>query len=200
VDVRFSVALALSGLRFQEVVKPLGTRLFDSDASVRRAAIAALARFEPSPELKELIESLRGELLDPSPARQRHAADALGELRDVPSVPRLIELIKHREADVVDSARRALIQIAKQDFGTSRWRWRSWWDKNRERSRIEWMLAGLSHRDAEVRASASEELQTLTSEYFGYHFDLPKREREEARQKWVAWYKQNAEASRASKS
>ena len=28
----------------------------------------------------------------------------------------------------------------------------------------------------------------LTSESFGYHFDLPKREREEARQRWVDWW------------
>ena len=52
------------------------------------------------------------------------------------------------------------------------------------------MLEGLAHKAPEVRLSASEELKRLTSEYFGYHFDLPKREREEARRKWIAWWEQ----------
>ena len=39
------------------------------------------------------------------------------------------------------------------------------------------MLDGLAHSDDEVRLSASEELKRLTGEYFGYHYDLPKRER-----------------------
>jgi alkanesulfonate monooxygenase SsuD/methylene tetrahydromethanopterin reductase-like flavin-dependent oxidoreductase (luciferase family) len=28
----------------------------------------------------------------------------------------------------------------------------------------------------------------LTGEYFGYHHDLPKREREQARQRWIQWW------------
>jgi hypothetical protein len=188
--------MAFAELRFPEAVEPLGKRLFDADPTVRRAAAAALARFEPSPELRALLEALRGELIDPSAARQRHAAEAVGELRDAPSVPRLIELVKHRDAELVEVARRALMQIAKQDFGTSRWRWRSWWDRHRSQSRIEWLLAGLSHRDQTVRSSASDELQALTSDYFGYHYELSKRDREEARQKWMAWAKSNPGAVR----
>jgi hypothetical protein len=122
-------------------------------------------------------------------ARQRFSAEALGALRDVPSVPRLIELVKHADERIVVSARRALVDITKQDFGTSRWRWRGWWDRHRNEPRVEWMLEGLGHAEAEVRLSASEELRALSSEYFGYHFDMPKREREEARRKWVDWWR-----------
>src|SRR5262249_4991028 len=89
-----------------------------------------------------------------------------------------------------DTAHRALVVMTKQDFARSRWRWRAWWDKNRDRHRIEWMLEGLGHKAPEVRLSASEELKRLTHEYFGYHFDLPKREREEARKKWLTWWEQ----------
>ncbi|MSP63625.1 MAG: hypothetical protein EXR72_25430 [Myxococcales bacterium] len=190
-DVRFCVSLVLGEMRHPEVVAPLGGRLFDHDAAVRRAAVGSLARFEPSREIRDLVELLRGELLGPDTARQRHAAEALSELRDVASVLRLIELLKHKEVDVVDAAHRALVQITKQDFGGSRWRWRSWWDKHHKASRIDWMLAGLNHRAAEVRLSASDELQSVTNDCFVYHADLPKRDREEARLKWAAWYKQH---------
>jgi hypothetical protein len=113
---------------------------------------------------------------------------ALGELRDAGAVPALIDLLDHHDPRVTSSAHRALLAITKQDFGRRQRRWRAWWERNRSRHRIEWMLAGLAHRTPEVRLSASEELRRLTQEYFGYHFDLPRREREEARKRWVAWW------------
>jgi hypothetical protein len=50
------------------------------------------------------------------------------------------------------------------------------------------MLEALAHSDERIRLSASEELKRLTGEYFGYHHDAPKREREEARQRWLKWW------------
>jgi hypothetical protein len=132
---------------------------------------------------------MRAELPGPNPLHQRYAAEVLGAFRDVPSVPRLIELIKHPDASVVAASRRALVEITKQDFANSRWRWRSWWERHRHEPRVEWMLEGLAHPEPEVRLSASEELRSMTQEYFGYAFDLPKREREDARKKWVDWWR-----------
>lgn len=188
-EVRYYVTLALGALKEPQVVPVLGQRLFDSDAGVRHVAMQSLARMSASSELRSLTESLRGELPGPERGRQRLAAEALGALRDVPSVPRLIELVKHADERIVQSARRALVDVTKQDFGTSRWRWRGWWERHRNEPRVEWMLEGLGHAEAEVRLSASEELRALSSEHFGYHFDLPKREREEARRKWVDWWR-----------
>ncbi len=115
-------------------------------------------------------------------------AEALGELRDVEAVPRLIELVDHGTAAIAKAAQQALLVVTKQDFGRRERQWRGWWQKNRRRHRIEWMLEGLAHSVPEIRLSSSEELRRLTHEHFGYHFDLPKREREEARLKWVAWW------------
>jgi hypothetical protein len=192
VEVRFYTALAVGQLALGSTVPQLGQRLLDPDPGVRRVAVAALSHMGECPELRTLTESLRGELPGPEPLRQRYAADALGALRDVPSVPRLIELVKHSDAQVVASARRALVEITKQDFHTSRWRWRSWWDRHRDEPRLEWLLEGLGHSEADVRKSASEELRTVQDggESFGYHFDMPKREREDARRKWVDWWRQ----------
>jgi len=186
-EVRYYATLALGELKGNEVVGALGTRLYDPDAGVRRAAVEALAGFSDSPELRALVEQMRGELPGPDVQRQRYAAEALGALRDVTSVPRLIELVKHADQAVVAAARKALVEVTKQDFGTSRWRWRSWWERHRDQPRVEWMLEGLAHAEPEVRLSASEELRSVSKQEFGYAFDGPKREREESRKKWVDW-------------
>jgi hypothetical protein len=186
-EVRYYATLALGELRSSDVVAPLGTRLYDPDAGVRRAAVEALAQFSDSSELRALVEQMRGELPGPDALRQRYAAEGLGVMRDVPSVPRLIELVKHGDPSVVAAARKALVEITKQDFGTSRWRWRSWWERHRDQPRVEWLLEGLAHAEPEVRLSAAEELRAVSQKDVGYTFDGPKREREESRKKWVDW-------------
>jgi hypothetical protein len=186
-EVRYYATLALGALRAADVVAAVGTRLYDPDAGVRRAAIDALAEFPDSSELRALVEQLRGELPGPDALRQRYAAEALGVLKDVTAVPRLMELVKHHDPAVVAAARKSLVEITKQDFGTSRWRWRSWWERHRDQPRVEWMLEGLGHAEPEVRLSASEELRSLSDDEFGYNFDAPKREREDARKKWIDW-------------
>jgi len=186
-EVRYYATLALGELRTSDVVAPLGARIYDPDAGVRRAAVEALSQFPDSGDLRSLVEQLRGELPGPDALRQRYAGEALGVMRDVTSVPRLIELVKHPDPSVVAAARRALVEVTKQDFGTSRWRWRSWWERHRDQPRVEWMLEGLAHAEAEVRLSAAEELRALSQKDVGYTFDGPKREREESRKKWIDW-------------
>jgi HEAT repeat protein len=186
-DTRFYAALVFSELRSDEAVPALGQRVFDGDAAVRRAATMALGRYPPSQPLRTLIENLRNELVGPDPNRQRHAAMAIGELRDGPSVPRLIDHLKHRDMETVDQAHRALMVITKQDFGTTRWRWRSWWEKNRDQSRLAWLFAGLEQPSEAARHSAVEELQALATDRFGCHAGYPRREREEAVRRWAAF-------------
>jgi hypothetical protein len=53
---------------------------------------------------------------------------------------------------------------------------------------VEWLLEALAHRNPELRLLASTELYEISGEYFGYHYDLPERDREEARQRWIAWW------------
>jgi hypothetical protein len=86
------------------------------------------------------------------------------------------------------AAEKALVALTKQDLGGKPRRWEAWWKKHEAEERVEWLFAGLSHKTIEIRASAEEELRALTGEYFGYHFDLPKLEREQARVRWQAWW------------
>jgi type II secretion system (T2SS) protein E len=186
-EVRYYATLACGEVRAGVLASGLVARLFDHDYGVRGAAIDALTAY-PHKDLEHVMEQLRNALHGDA-ARARAAAHALGELRDGGSVPDLIATTE-RDHTTAEEGRRALVQITKQDFGLKAKKWRTWWEKNKDRPRIEWMLDALSHPAEEVRHSASEELKRLTGEYFGYHYDLPKREREEARAKWVKWWEE----------
>jgi HEAT repeat protein len=186
-ELRYYATLACVEVRNAALVAALVPRLFDQDYGVRGAAVDALSAYpsrDTDPALQQVRNALHGDA-----ARARAAAHALGELRDVGSVLDLIATTE-RDHTTAEEARRALIQLTKQDFGTKARKWRSWWEKNHDRPRMEWLLDGLAHADDEVRLSASEELKRMTGEYFGYHYDLPKREREEARAKWVKWWEE----------
>jgi HEAT repeat protein len=186
-EVRYYATLACAEVRAPSLIPGLAGRVFDHDYGVRGAAIDALHAYPPR-EIDHALVLLR-DALHGDAARARAAAHALGELRDVGAVPDLIATTE-RDHTTAEEARRALVTITKQDFGVKHRKWRAWWEKNRERPRIEWMLDGLAHPVDEVRHSASEELKRLTGEYFGYHYDLPRREREVARQKWVKWWEE----------
>ena len=188
-DTRFHAALVLGELRAEIAATPLGQHLFDPDVAVRRAAAHALSRFPPSGTFTSLLERIREALGSGDLARERAAAVALGELRDVTSVPQLIDQLKHRDMESVEVAQRALIVICKQDFGTARWRWRSWWEKAKVETRAEWLLAGLEQQSTEAQRSAAEELAAITSDRFGAHARLSRREREEAARKFAAWHR-----------
>ena len=78
--------------------------------------------------------------------------------------------------------------LTKQDFGISERKWRRWWDENRTRHRLEWLIDGLSHKEAAVRQSAIDDLRRITGEDFGYQTDLPRRDRDQVIAKWRAWW------------
>lgn len=162
-------------------------QVFDADLSVRRAALTCLVRLRPSNELSVLVRSWRKDLDDSDELRVRSAAEALGELRDVDAVPLLIEQVRHQDQLVASSVRRALATITKQDFGASRWRWRTWWHANRERPRVEWLIDALNHQSGELSQAAVEELERLMSDEYVYHALLPREERERARKRFLAW-------------
>ncbi|HET6281441.1 MAG TPA: hypothetical protein VFH73_10750 [Polyangia bacterium] len=157
---------------------------------VRMAALKALrARFD-HPRVQALAAKLRGDADSPIPERALRAVVALAELRDGSAVPNLIRHLKDSNSALEQAAHKGLVEIARQDFGSSRRRWTAWWDRHHDEHRVDWLFEGLSHKTAAIRAAACDELRVLTGEYFGYHFDLPKRERDEARERWETWWTQ----------
>ena len=142
------------------------------------------------PEFAAVGATLRTALREPrdSAMVRRRAASALGELRDVDAVPLLIAALSDRDGPLSQSAQRALVLITRQDFGTTAQHWVDWWSNASSRHRVEWLIDALLHVDTALRHEASEELKKLTGQFFGYYYNLPRRERERAHQKYLEWW------------
>lgn len=164
----------------------------DAESSERLAALRLLRGRLDRPPVRALADKLKEDIWGPT-ERGVLAAGGLGELRDPKAVPALIEALGGPPA-LAQTAARALVEITQQDFGLSRKKWQVWWDAHKATDRVDWLLEGLSHKSPEIRFSSSEELRLITGEYFGYHYDLPKREREEAKERWQTWWYQSGHA------
>lgn len=186
-DVRFYAAVCATELRPRTAVFALAERLFDQDFGVRACAIEALAGY-PVQDLGTALVRARRALHSSDVEVVAAAATAITELGDTEAVVDLIGAIE-RSDRAGEHARRALVSLTAQDFGTSERKWRKWYDGARNRHRIEWLIEGLGHKEDAIRESAINDLRRLTGEYFGYHHDLPKRDREAAAQKWANWWR-----------
>jgi len=185
-EVRYYATLCAAELRPSDVIDELVERLFDGDVSIRALAVEALEGYPPT-ELHNALEFARKALHSEDNPRVKVAADGLTKLADTSAIPDLIDA-HSRGGDAAEVGRRALFQLTGQDLGNSNRKWRSWWEANQSRHRIEWMLDGLSHKNTEVRKHTSETLRSITGEFFGYGHDLPKKERDKTRKLWEEWW------------
>jgi hypothetical protein len=186
-DVRFYATVCTSELRPRNAVYALAERLFDQDFGVRACAIEALSGY-PIHDLSTALVRTRRAVHSSDPEVVGAAAAAIVELGDTDAVADLIGVIERNDR-AGDHARRALVSLTAQDFGTSERKWRKWYDGARSRHRIEWLIEGLAHKEDAIRESAINDLRRLTGEYFGYHHDLPKREREASAARWSSWWR-----------
>jgi hypothetical protein len=162
-----------------------------------------------SPRRQELTRMLRPRVtaaaLEPTLKRWRAsvaaggseaaaAIEKLQELRDPGTVPVLLDRLGDDSA-LGKTVHAALVILTRHDFGTTRWRWTRWWREWKGRHRIEWLIDALTEKDAELRLQAAQELEELSGRYFGYHFDLGRREREEARRRFTDWWQTTGKAT-----
>lgn len=160
----------------------------------RPLALRALRRRLTHPATQILLAEFRS-VLDAAWAAAVEPAlldaiEALAEMRDGGVVR---ALIRHLDGEagsrkVAAAARRGLVALTAQDFGMAQKPWQAWAEGHAEQHRVEWLLEGLAHKRPEIRMAAAEDLRPLAGESFGYAFNGPKREREAARQRFVAWW------------
>jgi hypothetical protein len=185
-DVRFYATVCIAELRPRTAVRALVQRIFDSDYGVRACAVEALAGY-PVRDLDESLAPVRAAVQSKDPDRVAAATDAVAQLADIGAMADLLAALDV-DARTAEHARRALVVLTKRDYGTSPRKWRKWWDENQRRHRIEWLIDALAEKEPEHRQAAIDELRRLTGEYFGYHHDLGKKEREAAVQRWQHWW------------
>jgi hypothetical protein len=158
------------------------------DAHARRTALRRLSRRVHDPRVIAFRRALEKKAEAGDAVVATGALRALAELRDKNAVPTIAEILEAADLDIAAAAHAALVALSCEDVGMKAKRWQDWWAKMGSLSRTEWLLEALASRDPELRLLASNELYEISGEYFGYHYDLPERDREEARQRWVAWW------------
>jgi hypothetical protein len=190
-DIRFYATVCAAELRPRNAIFVLVERLFDQDFGVREIAKEALAGY-PMAELTQALAKARRAIHSDDPETVAAASSAIVQLGDVEAVSDLIGAIERGDRGA-EHVRKALIALTAQDFGLSEKKWRKWFDAYRRRHRIEWLIEGLGHKDDAIRELAINDLRRLTGEYFGYHHDLPKKEREVAAERWSSWWRETGE-------
>ena len=98
--------------------------------------------------------------------------------------------MKSTDRMVARAATESLSFITKQDFGASERKWIKWWKAHKGERRIRWLINGLNSKNRDIRFSSAQELNQITGEHFGYHFDSEKVEREQAVQRWEQWWEE----------
>ncbi|HWP09190.1 MAG TPA: hypothetical protein VNN72_25780, partial [Polyangiaceae bacterium] len=196
-EVRGYATRLLGEIPTPESAHAIARRFFDGDVEVRRAALTAARLLSSSPQSMATLLAELGvtaeDRMRPTGARLT-AMEALAELRQPQAVPHLILALDDNPVDVVQSARRALVVLARQDFGASPGGWNDWWRAASGRHRIEWLIDALTHDSPEIRRPAGEELKALTREYFGYYDDLPPAERSQAQRQYRQWWETRGKA------
>jgi len=158
------------------------------DLEARRSALRHLSHRLRDPRVVAFRHALEQKAVGADATAACGALRALADLRDKNAVPVIVELLDKGDEEVAAAAQAALVALTCEDLGRKPKRWIDWWEKMGGRPRIEWLLDGLAHRTPELRLLAANELYDISGEYFGYHYDLPERDREEARQRWIAWW------------
>ncbi|WP_437930842.1 hypothetical protein WMF37_16990 [Sorangium sp. So ce291] len=190
-EVRFWATHVLGELPYPEAANALLPRLFDDNIAVRRIAVRSATQLIASPPaggpiLQGLDHIARDR--EEAPARRLTAIDTMADIRSGSVVPALLSALTDPHEAIVDAAARALVVITRDDHGRDARRWTSWWSRNADRHRIEWIIDALTHDKPAIRRAAIDELKGITKEYFGYYEDLPRQEREAAQERYRAWW------------
>jgi len=189
-DVRFYAVLLAREYQAPDAVPHLARRVFDEDYGVRTLATDTMRLHKRFAEFDGAVRDLRAWAADdrmPRDTRLR-AVEALAGLLDVGSVRLFVAILESPQPDLREAALRGLTAVTCQNFGAAPRKWAAWLDKNGGRHRIEWLIDALVHAEAEIRLAASDELKRITKEYFGYYYNLPKRDRDRARKRYLEWW------------
>jgi hypothetical protein len=183
-NTRYFALLTAGSLPFPELVPGVLRGVFDLEPDLSSAARISARLLRRLPRFDAAMPSLRQELAARDPMRRILAARALGALRDRQAVEGLVGLTGSDDVLCAAAAADALGEITRASFGTTTRNWVAWWAENRRRSRSQWLLAALRHRDLAVRRAAAEELSGALGETLGYVAEAPDAVREQAVQRW----------------
>jgi hypothetical protein len=184
---RFAATFLFVVVPDDRAIDVLRPRLHDFEGKVRTLATAGLSHFVAHPKFIQVLTHLRQRLAAPSHEARERAAMLLGNFRDVGAIPTLMRLLEEK-GSVSEAAHGALTRITLVDLGPKLKSWEKWWERARTKTRIDWLIDALRHKERDVRFVAATELQEITGQDFGYDCDKQKRDREDAVRRVEAWW------------
>lgn len=189
-EVRLYAAIVASEMVSADLMDAVAECVHDEDSGVRRIAVQLLPRFAGFRGFDEIRSVMRrsARIRGKDLSRRWQAIDALAALRDVEMIPKMVDLLREDDDELEKHLHEALVTLTCTDLGRSHRRWTSWWNRNRNRHRIEWLIEGLVHGHESIRRSAGDELKRLTQEHYGYHAGSPKRDRERVARQYRDWW------------
>jgi len=186
---RLWALLALADIGTTEVVDPALRALMDSDPVVRRGSSRVIAsmggQVRVGEAMRKSIEQIAASDLTETEVRLL-AIETLGAMRDGAAVPVLIDAVQHPDSAISRTANRALRALTRMDAESGA-QWIDWWQRNRERPRMEWLIDALTSPSLDMREAAAKELAEHTGRDFGYEAEMPVEARASVQSRYRAW-------------
>ena len=138
-QVAVAQAVATSGVTRPEFLKPLMDMLTGEEPAVRAPAASALAAFKDEKVLTEFIRLVTSRKTNR--AVRLTIITAMQQILDKQAIDALVKLLGDRDEDIRNAACDALAKLTNiRAFGRDPRRWRSWWARNKDKPRSEWLI------------------------------------------------------------
>ena len=185
---RWTAVWSLSAIHVPAALSRLAQRVFDAEPSIAALALEVLDAYRADPAFDKMLTQVRDLLRTGDAFERERAILAVTLLKDRAALPELVDLLDARPKGVAHEARAALMVITKRDFGTAKGKWRAWIAANDKTPRTRWLIDGLASKDEDIRRGAQQEINRLTGQFFGYHWDASRAERMRCLLAWEAWW------------
>jgi hypothetical protein len=87
------------------------------------------------------------------------------------------------------------VKITFTDFGFSELRWRSWWDQNRNKHRVEWGIESLTNGKEHLRNAAIGELKKMLKDVIEWpHGPMDHKARKGFQNRLLQWWAREGRA------
>lgn len=159
-DVRISLIKAFSFTGDDKALEALIELLESENKTIQIASANALGNMRTKTSIEKMISVL---LNDKNPIDSRILiAGALAKTRSREAVEPLINLLESDNNDLRIAARNALVEITKQSGGNTNVFWQEWWDKNKVKTREQWLedIVDKLEEDIKKLRSLNSELRT----------------------------------------
>lgn len=189
-ETRFWAMLALVKMKSARALAVVVQALSDRDGRVRLAAVQMARILMADPSCADALRDAVADVVEDDSVpiwRRLFVMEALGAMGDPKAVPILIGMLGSGNDAIASAAHEALRGLSLRDLPRSVRKWNAWWNENRKRSRMEWLIDALDAVQESTREQAARELLEQTGTDFGFRPDMTSEARATVQAEARAW-------------